>query len=101
VGQADTSFSRFRVYIEVVEGLVRNLELCVHVRVWCHSYCVRRKCFFISIKYSADRQQASNGELAYDGSTTFYASAIPSGQTQITVSTEVESVSVTFQWQST
>ncbi|KIN04861.1 hypothetical protein OIDMADRAFT_192336 [Oidiodendron maius Zn] len=43
---------------------------------------------------------ASNGELAYDGNTNFYASAVPSGQTQETVSTQAESVTVTFQWQS-
>ncbi|KAI9743788.1 MAG: ribonuclease T2-like [Claussenomyces sp. TS43310] len=43
---------------------------------------------------------ASNGNLAYGGSSTFYASAIPSGSTQEAVYTGSESVSVEFEWQS-
>ncbi|KAH8599738.1 ribonuclease T2-like protein [Bisporella sp. PMI_857] len=43
---------------------------------------------------------ASGGKLAYNGATTFYAAAIPSGTTQQTVYTTSNSVSVAFQWQS-
>ncbi|KUJ21753.1 ribonuclease T2 [Mollisia scopiformis] len=43
---------------------------------------------------------ASNGLLAYNGATTFYATAVPSGSTQATVYTSSKSVSVTFQWES-
>ncbi|CZR56972.1 related to ribonucleases [Phialocephala subalpina] len=43
---------------------------------------------------------ASNGLLAYNGATTFYATAVPSGSTQATVYTSSQSVSVEFQWQS-
>ncbi|KAH8812051.1 ribonuclease T2-like protein [Xylogone sp. PMI_703] len=44
---------------------------------------------------------AINGLLAYSGSTAFYASSKPSGQTQATVYTTTKSVSVQFQWEST
>ncbi|RDW94633.1 ribonuclease T2 [Coleophoma crateriformis] len=43
---------------------------------------------------------ASGGYLAYDGSTTFYAPAVPSGSTQEQVSTSSGSVEVQFAWQS-
>ncbi|KAE8444070.1 hypothetical protein EG329_000938 [Mollisiaceae sp. DMI_Dod_QoI] len=43
---------------------------------------------------------ASGGMLAYNGATTFYATAVPSGSTQATVYTASKSVSVTFKWQS-
>ena len=78
-----------------------NLELCIYLRIWCLWHCIQRELFSTqqSIKL-IQRKQASNGELAYDGNTNFYASAVPSGQTQETVSTQAESVTVTFQWQS-
>ncbi|KAH8668113.1 ribonuclease-like protein T2 [Tricladium varicosporioides] len=41
---------------------------------------------------------AVNGYLAYSGSSTFYAAAVPSGSTQQTVYTSSNSVSVNFQW---
>lgn len=40
------------------------------------------------------------GLLAYNGQTEFYASAVPSGSTQATISTASAANSVTFQWQS-
>ena len=43
---------------------------------------------------------ASNGFLSYEGKTTFYASAVPSGSTQEAVYTTSKSVSVSFEWQS-
>ncbi|KAH7342565.1 ribonuclease-like protein T2 [Rhexocercosporidium sp. MPI-PUGE-AT-0058] len=43
---------------------------------------------------------ASGGKLAYNGATTFYAAAVPSGSTQQTVYTTSKAVSVTFQWAS-
>ncbi|KAI1267348.1 ribonuclease-like protein T2 [Xylariaceae sp. FL1019] len=39
------------------------------------------------------------GKLAYNGASTFYVSAVPSGSTQATVYTSSKSYSVTFQWQ--
>ncbi|KAF4635847.1 hypothetical protein G7Y89_g2229 [Cudoniella acicularis] len=42
---------------------------------------------------------AVNGYLSYGGSSTFYASAVPSGSTQQKVYTTSNSVSVSFQWQ--
>ena len=48
----------------------------------------------------SDTSQSSDGYLAYGGSTTFYATAVPSGSTQATVYTTSKSVSVSFQWQS-
>lgn len=49
----------------------------------------------------ANMLQASGGYLTYDGSTTFYASSVPSGSTQATVYTDEKSVSVKFKWEST
>ncbi|ROV96291.1 hypothetical protein VMCG_07737 [Cytospora schulzeri] len=41
-----------------------------------------------------------DGELAYNGKSTFYASAVPSGSTQAEVYTSSKSYSVTFKWAS-
>ncbi|TVY48482.1 Ribonuclease T2-like [Lachnellula occidentalis] len=43
---------------------------------------------------------AKGGLLSYNGDTTFYAAAVPSGSTQESISTSSKSVSVSFQWQS-
>lgn len=43
---------------------------------------------------------ASGGKLAYNGVTSFYAAAVPSGTTQQSVYTTSKAVGVTFQWQS-
>ncbi|CAG8956125.1 hypothetical protein HYFRA_00012042 [Hymenoscyphus fraxineus] len=43
---------------------------------------------------------SNDGHLAYSGSTTFYATAVPSGSTQATVYTTSKTVSVQFLWQS-
>ncbi|TVY19483.1 Ribonuclease T2-like [Lachnellula arida] len=43
---------------------------------------------------------ASGGLLSYNGGTTFYAEAVPSGSTQEAISTSSKSVSVSFQWES-
>ena len=42
---------------------------------------------------------ASSNNVAYSGSTAFYASSIPSGSTQATVYTESKPVSLTISWQ--
>jgi len=42
---------------------------------------------------------AVGGKLAYNGISTFYVSAVPTGSTQATVYTSSTSYSVTFQWQ--
>ncbi|KAI8631407.1 ribonuclease T2-like protein [Xylariaceae sp. FL1651] len=42
---------------------------------------------------------AVGGKLAYGGASTFYASVVPTGQTQATVYTSSNSYSVTFQWE--
>jgi ribonuclease T2 len=41
---------------------------------------------------------ASNGNLAYDGSTTFYADALPTGSTQASVHTGSGKVELTITW---
>ena len=41
---------------------------------------------------------SSNGQLAYAGSTAFYASAVPSGSTQASVSVSQQATSLTIGW---
>lgn len=48
---------------------------------------------------SANTSQAVGGKLAYNGATTFFAAAAPSGSTQQTIYTTSKATSVTFQWQ--
>lgn len=50
------------------------------------------------LRIYADRTQLIDGLLAYDGSTAFYASEVPSGDAQAAISTESGSYSVTFEW---
>ncbi|KAI1820089.1 ribonuclease-like protein T2 [Xylaria intraflava] len=43
---------------------------------------------------------ADSGKLAYNGKSTFYASDLPTGQTQATVYTSSKKYEVTFEWES-
>ncbi|KAI2626409.1 ribonuclease-like protein T2 [Xylaria nigripes] len=43
---------------------------------------------------------ADGSTLVYQGSSTFYATEVPSGQTQATVYTSTKNVEVTFEWES-
>ncbi|KAK5637365.1 hypothetical protein RRF57_013077 [Xylaria bambusicola] len=48
---------------------------------------------------SATVFNAVSGKLAYNGASTFYASAVPTGSAQATVYTSSKTYSVSFQWQ--